>query len=66
MLAADDGEPPLQAGGSGTGHAFSRPGRWASRYSRPSASPGQTSARASRSWLRSRVLGSGPYSVCAV
>jgi len=46
MLAADDGEPPLQAGGRGTGHAFSRPGWWASRYSQPSASPSRTSARA--------------------
>jgi hypothetical protein len=48
MLVADDGEPPIQAGGSGTGHAFSRPSRWASRYSQPSASPGRTSARAPR------------------
>ena len=48
MLVADDGEPPLQAGGSGTDHALSRPSRWASRYSQPSASPGRTSARAPR------------------
>jgi len=48
MLAADDGESPVQASGSGGGHAFSRPSRWARRYSQPSASPGRMSARAPR------------------
>ena len=48
MLAADDGESPVRASGSGAGHAFSRPSRCASRYSQPSPSPGRTSARAPR------------------
>jgi hypothetical protein len=55
MLAADDGESSVQATGSRAGHAFSRPGRWASRYPQPSASPGRTSARASPgSWRPAR------------
>jgi len=56
MLAADDGKSPVQASGSGAGHAFNRPSRWASRYSQPSASPGRTSARAPRpgSWRLAR------------
>jgi len=50
MLAADDGESPVRASGSGAGHAFSRPSRCASRYPQPSPSPspGPMSARAPR------------------
>jgi len=48
MLAADDGESPVQASGSGARHAFSRPSPSASRYSQPSPSPGPMSARAPR------------------
>lgn len=56
MLAADGGESSAQATGSGAGHAFSRPGRWASRYPQPSASPGRTSPRepGPRSWQLAR------------
>jgi len=39
MLAADDGESPVRASGSGAGHAFSRPSRRASRWWQPSPSP---------------------------
>ena len=54
MLAADDGESPVRASGSGARHAFSRPSPCASRYSQPSPSPGPMSARAPRP--RSRRL----------
>jgi|SRR5580704_3164106 hypothetical protein len=48
---------PAQASGSGAGHAFSRPSRWASRYSQPPASHDRTSARAPRpgSWRLARA-----------
>jgi hypothetical protein len=48
MLAADDGEPPVRATGSGAAHAFSRPSRCASRCSQPSPSPDPMSTRAPR------------------
>jgi hypothetical protein len=45
MLAADDGESPVRASGSGASHAFSRPSRRASRSSPPSPLPRPMSAR---------------------